>query len=367
MPIKNPDFRITTRPHLGSLSVKEKYMQRCIQIARNGLGTTAPNPMVGAIIVHENRIIGEGFTSAYGGAHAEVNAIASVKDTSLLKSSTLYVTLEPCSHFGKTPPCADLIIKNHIPEVVIGLKDPHKKVAGQGIKKMLEAGCNVEVGILEDACAEHHKRFLTFHTKQRPYIILKWAETGDGFIAPAQTLRSETKEPYWITNVRSRQMVHQWRSEEQAILVGTNTVLADNPQLNLRDWAGKSPTRIVLDRNLTIPSDYHVLDRKQHTIVCTDISDENKYQKGISYSLLDFTERVPEQLCEIMFEEQIQSVLIEGGAQTLESFIQSGHWDEARIFKGANNFGKGLKAPKIKGVIHGKLQIATDQLTILRP
>jgi diaminohydroxyphosphoribosylaminopyrimidine deaminase/5-amino-6-(5-phosphoribosylamino)uracil reductase len=367
MPNKNPDFRITKRPHLDSLSRDEKYMQRCIQIARNGLGATAPNPMVGAVIVHENRIVGEGFTSAYGGAHAEVNAIASVKDTSLLKSSTLFVTLEPCSHFGKTPPCADLIIKNKIPNVVIGLTDPHKKVAGQGIKKLEEAGCKVEVGVLKEACAEHHKRFLTFHAKQRPFIILKWAETADGFMAPAQTLRGETKEPYWITNGRSRQLVHRWRSEEQAILVGTTTVLADNPQLNLRDWAGKPPTRIVLDRKLTIPTDYHVLDGKQPTIVCTEISDARRYRKGVSYSILDFAARVPEQLCKIMFEEQIQSVLIEGGCQTLESFIQSGLWDEARIFKGANNFRKGLKAPKIKGVIHEQLQIETDQLTILRP
>ena len=342
-------------------------MHRALQIAKNGLGQTAPNPMVGAVIVYDTKIIGEGFTSAYGGPHAEVNAIASVKDTSLLKSATLYVTLEPCSHYGKTPPCADLIIKHGISKVVIGLLDPHEKVAGQGIKKLEEAGCIVTVGILKEACAEHHKRFLTFHTKKRPYIILKWAETFDGFIAPEQTKRGDTKEPYWITNKRSRQLVHKWRSEEQGILVGTTTVLADNPQLNLRDWDGKPPIRIVLDRSLKIPQDYHVLDGTQPTLVCTEINDDRKYQKGITYRLLDFGKNIPQQLCKIFFEEQIQSVIIEGGSQTLESFIESGLWDEARIFKGATTFGKGLKAPQITGTIQSQYTILDDQLTFLKP
>ncbi len=366
MSIKNSGPIITTHPNSDSLSVDEIYMLRCIQMAKNGLGTTAPNPMVGAVIVHQNRIIGEGFTSAYGGAHAEVNAVASVKDPSLLKSATLYVTLEPCSHYGKTPPCSDLIIKNKIPKVVIGLKDPHEKVAGEGIKKLEEAGCTVEVGVLAEACKEHHKRFLTFHGKKRPYIILKWAETADGFIAPEQTLRGETKEPYWITNARSRQLVHQWRSEEQAILVGTNTVLADNPQLNLRDWSGKQPTRIILDRILKIPKDYNLLDGKQSTIVCTEITDESKYLQGITYKVLDFNANVSVQLCKIMFEEQIQSVIIEGGTQTLESFIKNDLWDEARIFRGTTTFGKGLKAPDINSKIQQQMQISTDQLTLLK-
>ncbi len=245
MPIKNLDNKNDMHAPIDSLTTDEKIMLRCIQIAKNGLGTTAPNPMVGAVIVNENRIIGEGFTSAFGGSHAEVNAIRSVQDKSLLKSSTLYVTLEPCSHYGKTPPCADLIIKMGLKKVVIGLIDPHEKVAGNGIKKLEASGCIVQVGILQKECAEHHKRFLTFYTKKRPYIILKWAETADGFIAPEPSQREIDKKPFWITNTTSRQLVHKWRSEEPGILVGNNTVLADNPKLNLRDWKGHAPTRIV--------------------------------------------------------------------------------------------------------------------------
>lgn len=352
--------------HLDALSIDETYMLRCLQIAKNGLGTTAPNPMVGAVIVHDDKIIGEGFTSAYGGSHAEVNAINSVNDPSLLKSSTIYVTLEPCSHYGKTPPCADLIVKMGIPKVVIGLKDPHEKVAGNGIKKLEAAGCVVKVGVLQKECEEHHKRFLTFFIKKRPFIILKWAETADGFIAPEPLKRGEEKKPYWITNTKSRQLVHKWRSEEAGILVGTNTVLADNPQLNLRDWVGKAPTRIILDRSLKITTDYHVLDGKQKTIVCTEITDRKDYVEGVIYKVLDFKADLPQQLCTAMHEEQIQSVIIEGGFQTLQSFIAANLWDEARIFKGANNFTKGIAAPKIAGRTQQQVQILTDQLTIVR-
>ena len=364
---KNSDFNFNADADFDSFTTDEKFMHRALQIAKNGLGQTAPNPMVGAVIVYDGKIIGEGFTSAYGGPHAEVNAIASVKDTSLLKSSTLYVTLEPCSHYGKTPPCADLIIQHQIPKVVIGLLDPHEKVAGQGIQKLQDAGCNVTTGILKAACVEHHKRFLTFHTKRRPYIILKWAETFDGFLAPEPTKRGDTKKPYWITNKRSRQFVHKWRSEEQGILVGTTTVLADNPQLNLRDWNGRPPTRIILDRDLKIPPHYHVLDGTQPTIVCTEITDEHKYKKNVTYRLLDFGKNVPQQLCQILFEEHIQSVIIEGGSQTLESFIENGLWDEARIFKGVTTFGKGLRAPQITGSIQVQYSILNDQLTLLKP
>ncbi|WP_235843200.1 bifunctional diaminohydroxyphosphoribosylaminopyrimidine deaminase/5-amino-6-(5-phosphoribosylamino)uracil reductase RibD [Maribacter hydrothermalis] len=351
---------------LDDLSIDENYMLRCVQIANNGLGITAPNPMVGALIVCDNTIIGEGFTSAYGGSHAEVNAINSVKNSSLLKSSTLYVTLEPCSHYGKTPPCADLIIKMGIPRVVIGIKDPHEKVAGNGIKKLEEAGCEVKIGVLQKECLEHHKRFLTFFTKRRPYIILKWAETADGFIAPEPTKREEEKKPYWITNTKSRQLVHKWRSEEAGILAGTKTVLADNPQLNLRDWAGKAPTRIVLDRSLKIPSDFHVFDCKQKTIICTEITDRKADIEGITYKIINFNSDVPQQLCNMMYEEQIQSVIIEGGSQTLQSFIEANLWDEARIFRGANSFTKGIAAPKIVGHTQQQIQILTDQLTIVR-
>tara|TARA_R110002050_G_scaffold9611_9_gene34052 strand:+ start:8131 stop:9234 length:1104 start_codon:yes stop_codon:yes gene_type:complete len=363
----NLDSHNTAPTNLDSFSMDEKFMLRCIQIAKNGLGTTAPNPMVGAVIVYNNQIIGEGYTSAYGGAHAEVNAIKSVKDISLLKSATLYVTLEPCSHFGKTPPCADFIVKMGIPKVVIGLKDPHEKVAGNGIKRLEESGCLVEVGISKNECEEHHKRFLTFHTKKRPYIILKWAETADNFIAPEPTLRGEKKKPYWITNSRSRQLVHKWRSEEPGIIAGTNTVMADNPQLNLRDWTGKPPTRIIIDRTLKIPSNFHVFDGKQKTIICTEVEDCSQFEDNITYKILNFKISLPQQLCSLLYEEQIQSVIIEGGCKTLDSFIESNLWDEARIFKGATTFRKGIKAPEIKGIIKEQIQISTDQLTILKP
>ena len=366
MSINNLDSTNSIPSQSNALSADEKYMQRCIEIAKNGLGTTAPNPMVGAVIVYNDTIIGEGFTSAYGGSHAEVNAINSVKDSTLLKNATIYVTLEPCSHYGKTPPCADLIVRMGIPKVVIGLKDPHEKVAGNGIKKLKAAGCEVNVGVLEQECTEHHKRFLTFFTKKRPYIILKWAETSDGFIAPEPLIREEEKKPYWITNTKSRQLVHKWRSEEPGILVGTNTVLADNPQLNIRQWTGKAPTRIVLDRNLRISKDFHVLDGQQKTIVCTQIVDTTKYVKGVTYKILNFESQLPQQLCNLMFEEQLQSVIIEGGSQTLQSFIDADLWDEARIFRGAAEFQKGIKAPKPTGRIIKQMEILTDQLTILR-
>ena len=346
---------------MDSLSTDEKYMLRCIEIAKNGLGTTAPNPMVGAVIVHKGRIIGEGYTSPFGGAHAEVNAINAVVDTALLSESCLYVTLEPCSHHGKTPPCADLIVKHAIPRVVIGVKDPHDKVSGNGIKKLLDANCEVHVGVLENACADHHKRFLTFHIKKRPYIILKWAETRDGFIAPKKELRANTPEPYWITEAPARQLVHKWRSEEQAILVGTTTVLEDNPRLDVRSWTGKAPVRIVLDARLKIPKDYHVLDRSQKTIVFTKNADKLHYKKGIDYVLLQSNNMVKD-ICETLHKLHIQSVIIEGGSQTLQSFISANVWDEARIFKGAVSFKKGVAAPVLKGKTTFTQQLKNDQL-----
>lgn len=348
------------------LTPDEKYMQRCIEIAKNGLGTTAPNPMVGAVVVHNKVIIGEGYTSPYGGNHAEVNAINSVNDKTLLPESTLYVTLEPCSHFGKTPPCVDLIIKNRIARVVIGVKDPHEKVAGKGIQKLKNSGCTVEVGVLENECAEHHKRFLTYHIKKRPYIILKWAETADGFIAPKKEMRLKNPEPYWITGSIARQLVHKWRSDEQAILVGTQTVIDDNPNLDVRQWTGKSPTRVILDRRLKVPRDAHVLDGKQQTVIFCSKSDTNKYKKGLTYKFIDFEKDNVAQLCNALHELNIQSILIEGGAKTLQGFIDANVWDEARIFKGIAKFEKGLKAPGIKGTLLCTEQIGKETLTILK-
>lgn len=323
------------------MKIHEKYISRCIDIAKNGLGATAPNPMVGCVIVHDSNIIGEGYTSPYGEAHAEVNAINSVKDKSLLKEATLYVTLEPCSHFGKTPPCSNLIIDHGIKNVVIGCVDDNKKVSGQGIAKLKEAGCNVTVGVLENDCKEHHKRFFTFHNKKRPYIILKWAETADGFIAP---LHKKVKQPVWITNQYSRQLVHKWRAEEQAILIGTNTVLEDNPSLTTRDWKGKHPIRIVLDKNKTLSKDFKVFDDNAKTILIKESSADN--------------------ICNLLYKANINSVIVEGGAKTLQLFMNSGLWDEARVFIGQSDFREGIKAPKCKGQLIDEQQLLDDTLKI---
>ena len=344
------------------MNIHEKYISRCISLGKNGQPSTYPNPSVGCVLVYNNLIIGEGYTSAYGGAHAEVNAIASVKNKALLKEATLYSTLEPCSHFGKTPPCADLIIKNNIPKVVIGILDPHEKVAGQGIRKLRDAGCEVTVGILEKECRAHHNRFLTFHEKKRPYILLKWAETLDGFIAPVKEKRNAQPEPFWITSPSSRQRVHQWRSEEQAILVGTTTVLEDNPKLDIRHWSGKNPIRIVLDSKLKIKGNYHVLDGSIPTIIFTHETDSSTYREGIEYSVIDFSANLPRQLCDELYKRNILSVLVEGGKRTIETFIGTNLWDEARIFTGPSSFAKGTEAPKLSGKLVKQECIYADTL-----
>lgn len=341
-------------------------MLRCIELGKKALGSAAPNPMVGSVIVYNDKIIGEGYTSPYGGSHAEVNAISAVEDKTLLSKATLYVTLEPCSHYGKTPPCADLIIKNKIPEVVIGITDPHDKVAGKGIQKLEASECKVIVGVLADQCRNHHKRFLSFHEKKRPYIILKWAETQDGFIAPEPKMRKTTPEPFWITNTYSKQMVHQWRSEEQAILVGTNTVLEDNPKLTVRNWEGQHPIRIVLDRDLKIPKDFHVLNGSVKTLVLTARTDSSKYVDGVDYEIIDFSESIGEQICSVLHKHSITSVLVEGGSQTLQTFMDENLWDEARIFTGPTSFGTGVSTPKISGKpLETKMNL-TDTLSIYR-
>ncbi len=328
------------------MTVHETYIRRCLYIAKNGLGTTRPNPMVGCVIVYKNKIIGEGFTSPYGGNHAEVNAINSVTDKSKLKEATLYVTLEPCSHFGKTPPCSDLIVENKIPKVIIGCLDENEKVAGKGVAKLKDSGCQVVIGILEKECKEHHKRFFTFHNKKRPYIILKWAETLDGFIAP------ETKEdakPVWITNELSRQLVHKWRTEEQAILVGSNTVIQDNPSLTARDWEGQNPVRVVLDPDESLSKKLNVFNNDAKTIV-------------LSRNELDYSKNVARQICDTLYLEDINSVIVEGGAQTLQTFIDSNLWDESRVFIGQKEFKKGIKAPKFKGRLMSERIINFDIL-----
>ena len=330
--------------------IHETYIKRCLQIAKNGLGTTRPNPMVGAVVVYNSKIIGEGYTSSYGGNHAEVNAINSVKDKSLLSKSTLYVTLEPCSHFGKTPPCSDLIVKHKIPEVVIGCIDDNPEVAGKGFAKLKASGCNVTVGVLESECKAHHKRFFTFHNKKRPYIILKWAETRDGFIAPKS---KDKQEPVWITNPYSRQLVHKWRAEEQAILVGTKTITEDNPSLTVRDWTGSNPIRIVLDRDTKLNSKYNVFNNEAETIRLTNTD-------------VNFEQPIAVQICNLLFKKNINSIIIEGGAKTLQTFINESIWDEARVFIGHSEFKEGIKAPILKGKLISETKIDNDILKIYK-
>jgi len=343
------------------VKIHQKYIQRCIELAKNGLGSTYPNPLVGSVIVFEGKIIGEGWHQKAGEPHAEVNAIKSVKNKELLSKSTIYVSLEPCSHFGKTPPCADLIIEKKIPNIVIGCLDSNEKISGRGIKKLLEAGRNVTIGVLEDECKELNKRFFTFHEKKRPFIILKWAESADGFMAP---LNKETKKPVWISNEYSRQLAHKWRSEEQAILVGTTTVLDDNPKLDTRDWYGKNPTRIILDRSGKIDSSFAVFDESIKTIVITEKKNTQSTDNLIFKNCI-FDSELAQTICKIVVEHNLQSLIIEGGSQTIQSFLDSNLWDEARIFRGQSNLTTGILAPKIDAHFEIKQSIINDELVIL--
>ena len=316
-----------------------------MQIAKNGIGTTRPNPSVGAVIVYQNKIIGEGFTSSHGENHAEVNAINAVENKSLLKEATIFVTLEPCSHFGKTPPCADLIVKHQLKQVVIGCLDSNSLVAGKGVSHLENAGINVIVGVLEKECRMHHKRFFKVQENKRPYIILKWAETKDGFVAPIS--KNENK-PIFISNTYSQQLVHKLRSAEHAILVGTKTVLADNPKLNIRSWSGENPVRVVLDNTLRIPKNSNILDGSVKTIVITAAKDKNIVSsKNLIFEEIDFSKNIAKQVCEVLSKYQIQSLIIEGGTQTLQTFIDEKLWDEAIVFVGNTSFVKGVKSPII--------------------
>ena len=316
-----------------------------MQIAKNGIGTTRPNPSVGAVIVYQNKIIGEGFTSPHGENHAEVNAINAVENKSLLKEATIFVTLEPCSHFGKTPPCADLIVKHQLKQVVIGCLDSNSLVAGKGVSHLENAGINVIVGVLEKECRMHHKRFFKVQENKRPYIILKWAETKDGFVAPIS--KNENK-PIFISNTYSQQLVHKLRSAEHAILVGTKTVLADNPKLNIRSWSGENPIRVVLDNTLRIPKNSNILDGSAKTIVITAAKDKNIVSsKNLIFEEIDFSKNIAKQVCEVLSKYQIQSLIVEGGTQTLQTFIDEKLWDEAMVFVGNTSFVKGVKSPII--------------------
>ena len=335
----------------------EHYIKRCLEISKLGIGTTRPNPSVGAVLVVDDRIIGEGFTSPYGGNHAEVNAISTVRDSSLLATATMYVTLEPCSHFGKTPPCADLIIKSEIKKVVIGCIDSNVLVAGKGVERLQNAGCEVIVGVLEKECKAHHKRFFTFQTKKRPFIILKWAQTLDAYVAPKNRA---IQAPVWITNEASRQLVHKWRSEEQAILVGTTTVLDDNPRLDVRYWKGEDPVRIVIDKELKISTNLKVYDGSVKTIF---INERSTSVKGaIFFEKINFSKPIAIQICAVLFKHNIQSLIVEGGTKTIQTFIDENLWDEARVFSGEVHFNDGVNAPKFDVIPTNKENIKGDIL-----
>lgn len=341
------------------MNIDERYMQICLQLAKQGIGNVAPNPMVGCVIVHNDTIIGQGFHEVYGGPHAEVNAVANVKDKSLLKKSTLYVNLEPCAHFGKTPPCANLIVEHQIPKVVIGCIDTFSEVSGKGIARMEAVGIKVTVGILEKEALELNKRFFTFHTKNRPYIILKWAQTQDGFIDVDRS--SSTNMDNWITTSASKKLVHQLRAEEQSIMVGTNTALTDNPSLTVREVEGNNPTRIVLDMDLRLPENLHLFDQTVPTLVINNL--KNETSTNLEFIQINKDKNLITQILQELYNRDIQSIIIEGGAQLLNSFITQKLWDEARVFTGKKIFKKGLQAPEINKSSKFTTQIDSDILT----
>lgn len=325
------------------VEVEDKYMARCISLARGGAGNVAPNPMVGAVIVHQGRIIGEGFHRKYGEAHAEVNAIASVGDEALLKESTIYVSLEPCSHYGKTPPCASLIIEKQIPRVVIGCPDPFPEVAGRGVKMLREAGIEVVTGVMEKEARELNRVFMTFQEKKRPYVYLKWAQSADGFL---DLLRTDASLPaVALSSAETLRRVHYLRAHVSAIMVGTRTALLDNPSLTVRHWAGNSPVRVVLDRSLRIPSDYHLLDGCVKTLVFT--AKEAANRENVEYVTIDFSQPVLPRVLHELYMRRLDSLMVEGGAVLLNAFLEEDVWDEARIETAPLSLRTGVKAPDI--------------------
>lgn len=333
-------------------------MKRALELAGLGRGHVSPNPLVGCVVVHDDVIIGEGWHKKYGEAHAEVDAIESVQDKSLLRDSVVYVNLEPCSHTGKTPPCADLLIEHQVKKVVVGNLDLNPLVAGNGIKKLRAAGVEVVTGILEKEGHELNKRFFTFMEKQRPYIILKWAETADGFIA------RENHDSKWISNEYSRQLVHKWRGEEDAIMVGSKTVSHDNPELNVRDWSGRNPVRVVLDRFLRLSDTLHVFDQSQPTL-CYNVlkHEERKNLSLIRIEEHDFIQHVVQDL----YKRKIQSIMVEGGATILQYFIDAELWDEAKVFVSDKGFGNGIQSPRLHGNLIAQESVFNDTLRTYQP
>ncbi len=338
-------------------------MKHCLELAKRGAGNVSPNPMVGCVIVHKGEIIGEGYHEKYGEAHAEVNAINSVVNPNLLKESTLYVSLEPCAHHGLTPPCSDLIIDKQIPQVVIGTEDSFAEVSGKGIEKMKKAGIGVHLGVMEKECREINKRFFTYHEKKRPFIILKWAQTSDGFIDIEREI-DFFGEPTWITGEKALLRVHEMRVQEDAIIVGTNTALKDNPSLTVRHCKGSNPLRMVLDKQLRLPDSLNLFDNSTPTVVFNSIRNEKK--GNISLLKINFKEDVIEQVLQKLYELKIQSLIVEGGKQLLESFIEKGIWDEAHVFVGNKWFKKGIAAPQSPEQLINYEKIEDDELFVYK-
>lgn len=343
----------------------ELYMQRCLELAIIGMGSVSPNPLVGCVIVSGDQIIGEGYHAKFGEAHAELNAVRAVIEkyghqaAALLANATAYVSLEPCAHFGKTPPCADLLIRHQLKKVVIGNKDPFQSVDGKGMQKLKDAGIEVVSGVLEQECSQLNRRFFTRIGKQRPYIILKWATTADGYFAPKNTVQE------WISGPLARKLVHKWRTEEDAILVGRLTAMADNPQLSAREWKGKNPVRIVIDRHLQVPDSHHIYNDLAKTVIFNE--QKTEVHNNIHYiQMEDMQYYLPQKIAFQLYLMDIQSVIIEGGANILNQFIDAGLWDEARVFSSDRIWKEGILSPHVNGLIIDQLNIGNDKLTVFQ-
>ncbi|MBK8847945.1 MAG: bifunctional diaminohydroxyphosphoribosylaminopyrimidine deaminase/5-amino-6-(5-phosphoribosylamino)uracil reductase RibD [Bacteroidetes bacterium] len=340
----------------------EKYMRRCLQLAKLGEGHVAPNPMVGAVLVYKDRIIGEGYHQQFGKAHAEVNCIQSVHDESLLPASTLYVSLEPCSHFAKTPPCSDLIIKNKIGHVVVGITDNSDKVNGKGIAQLRNAGVHVTKSVLERECYEINRFFFTANKLKRPYVILKWAQSADGFIAPDVRQKGKIE---WISNQISQMLVHKWRASIQAIMAGTQTIIDDNPQLTTRNWHGHNPVKVIIDKNLRIPSQANVFQESGNTIVYTSMASIN--QPNAEMVIWERDRISIKNILDDLYNRHIHSLMVEGGAALLQSFMEDGLWDEAQVFISNKKLEQGVKAPVFEGVLQCSEMLGNDQLNCYHP
>lgn len=341
----------------------EFFIKRCFQLAKKGINHVAPNPMVGSVVTipdshapYGQRIIGEGYHQKFGGPHAEVNALASVENKELLNKATVYVSLEPCSHFGKTPPCADLLVQSGIKRVIVAMEDPNPEVSGRGVARLRAAGIDVIVNVLQTEALELNRRFVTAHTKKRPYVILKWAETPLGY------LNGPNKEAVWISNRRSQQIVHQWRSEEQAIMVGVNTAIIDDPSLTTRSWAGKSPLRVLLDSSLRTPPHYGLLKDGDSTLVFNKEKQQND-------GAVEFIATDPKNLTSVLsnlLQHKVNSLIVEGGSAVLQSFIDQNLWDEARVIMGDMETGAGTKAPKFRFLPTHSETIGNDTIRYIK-